>query len=363
MKLRLAALGGALLLTACASVGVPVVPPSGSQGRVIPSFSLACPGGALRGEGASSQRTAVEMLVQDYVAACPGTTIDYTASGSGAGMKAFFGGTADWAGSDTALRATEQDGTIETERARLRCGGNEAWNLPLAFAPIALAYHVEGVDDLNLTPSIIAKIFDGRITSWSDPEITAANPGVALPDEEIAVFHRADESGTTESFTAYLDAASGGVWAHAPTKRWPTDHGEGREKTAGVADAVAATANSITYVEWGSALERDLTVARLDGVALTGASAARAVERATGQGNGNDLRLALDYRPGGDAYPAVAVTYEVACSAGGSRPQLLRDVLGLFASAEFQAALEDLGYAPLPEALREKVAQAILEIS
>ena len=363
MKLRLIALGGALLLSACASAGVPVAPPSGAQNQTDASFQPTCPGGSLRGEGASSQKTAVEMLVQDYVAACPGTTIDYTASGSGAGIKAFFGGTVDWAGSDAALRTTEKDGVVETDRARLRCGGNEAWNLPLAFGPIAFAYNLEGIDNLNLTPPLIAKIFDGRITVWNDPEIAAQNPGADLPAEEIAVFYRADESGTTEGLTSYLEAAAGDAWPHDPAKKWPTAHGEGKEKTAGVADAVTVTGNSITYVEWGAALERDLHVARLDEVELTGEAAAEAVEKAKQQGEGKDLRLELDYTAGDGGYPAVMVTYEVVCSAGGSNPQLLQDFLGLFASAESQAALEDLGYAPLPEKLRNKVAEAIAEIS
>ncbi|MDO5093573.1 MAG: phosphate ABC transporter substrate-binding protein PstS [Propionibacteriaceae bacterium] len=363
MKLRLVALGGAVLLSACASVGVPVAPPSGVSNRAATSFQPTCPGGSLRGEGASSQKTTVEMLVQDYVAACPGTTIDYTASGSGAGIKAFFGGTIDWAGSDAALLTTEKDGVIETDRARLRCGGNDAWNLPLVFGPIAFVYNLEGIDDLNLTPPLIAKIFDGQITVWNDPEIAAQNPGADLPAEEIAVFYRADESGTTESLTTYLAAAAEGAWPYAPAKKWPTAHGEGKEKTAGVADSVAATGNSITYVEWGAALERDLQIARLNGVELTGDAAAAAVAEAEQQGEGNDLRLGLDYTAGDGTYPAVMVTYAVVCSAGGSNPQLVRDFLGLFAAAESQAALEELGYAPLPEQLRNKVAEAIAEIS
>ena len=83
-----------LLLTGCWSGGVAVHPvATGETGSHRPD----CPGGTLRGEGASSQRTAMEKLIQDYTAACPGTVIDYTTSGSGAGVKAFFGGAVDLA--------------------------------------------------------------------------------------------------------------------------------------------------------------------------------------------------------------------------------------------------------------------------
>lgn len=35
--------------------------------------------------------------------------------------------------------------------AAKRCGGNEAWHLPLVIGPVAVAYNLEGVDDLALS--------------------------------------------------------------------------------------------------------------------------------------------------------------------------------------------------------------------
>jgi len=81
----------------------------------------------------------MEKLIQDYTAVCPGTVIDYTTSGSGAGVKAFFGGTVDLAGSDSPLSHREHDGVIETEKAEKRCRENTALNLPMVLGPIAVA--------------------------------------------------------------------------------------------------------------------------------------------------------------------------------------------------------------------------------
>ena len=301
----------------------------------------------------------MEKLIQDYTAACPGTIIDYTTSGSGAGVKAFFGGTVDLAGSDSPLSHKERDGVIEADKAEKRCRENTALNLPMVLGPIAVAHNVDGVTDLNLTAELIARIFTGDIPRWNDPAMRAANPGVSLPDAGIAVFHRADESGTTENFTRYLTKAATGAWGHDASKKWPAARGEGREKTAGVADAVAGTRNSITYLEWGAALERDLKLARIDGVELSGKTASRAIAAAEAETSGDGIRLDIDYTPGGDAYPLVMATYEVVCSAGGSSPELLRDFLGMFASDAAQASLEELGYAPLPGELREKVSRSI----
>ena len=358
LKLRLTATLGcsALLLAGCWSGGVAVHPvATGEAGSHRPD----CPGGTLRGEGASSQRTAMEKLIQDYTAACPGTVIDYTTSGSGAGVKAFFGGTVDLAGSDSPLSHRERDGVIETEKAEKRCQGNTALNLPMVLGPITVAHNVEGVPDLNLTAELIARIFTGDITRWNDPAIAVANPGVSLPDAGIAVFNRADESGTTENFTKYLAKTADDAWSYDASKKWPANRGEGREKTAGVADAVAGTRNSIAYLEWGAALERDLKVARIDGVELSGETAGRAVAAAEAETGGDGIRLDIDYTPGSGAYPLVMATYEVVCSAGGSNPELLRDFLGLFASETAQASLEELGYAPLPGELREKVSRSV----
>ena len=127
---------------------------------------------------------------------------------------------------------------IETEKAEKHCRGNTALNLPLVFGPVAVAHNVDGVTDLNLTAELIARIFTGDITRWDDPAIAAANPEVSLPDAGIAVFYRADKSGTTENFTKYLAKTAGDTWDHDASKKWPATRGEGKEKTAGVADEI-----------------------------------------------------------------------------------------------------------------------------
>ncbi|MDO5066965.1 MAG: phosphate ABC transporter substrate-binding protein PstS [Propionibacteriaceae bacterium] len=343
----------ALLVTSCSPTSSPPPAPR-------PHTALNCPGGTLKGEGASSQRIVMEEVIKSYTTACPGTFVEYTSSGSGAGVKAFLGGAVDWAGADAPLRSVPRDGVVEAEQARRRCNGNEAWNLPMVLGPIAVGYRLDGVGELSLSSTTVAQIFNGHITRWDDPTIVAENPGVTLPDARIAVFHRADESGTTENFTEYLAEAAGDAWPHEPAKAWPGLVGEGKEKSAGVAEAVTATQGAISYMEWGAALERDIAVAHLDGVELTPSSAAKGIEAAT---VGEDLRLTLDHTPGADAYGAVMPTYEVVCSAGGTNPALMRDFLGHFISPEVQASLESLGHAPLPDPLREKVAQAISEIA
>jgi phosphate transport system substrate-binding protein len=183
------------------------------------------------------------------------------------------------------------------------------------------------------------------------------------------VFFRSDDSGTTENFTKWMHAAAPTAWTAAPAKKW-TGKGEGKEKSAGVTDAVKTTPGGITYVEWSYAKDAKLGIAQIDNgggpVELTSDSVSKSVATAQQVGTGNDLALKLDYAtkaPG--AYPVILVTYEIACSKGlaADKTALLKSFLTYFSSTGFQGTLPGLGYAPLPSELQSKVTSAIAAIS
>jgi ABC-type phosphate transport system substrate-binding protein len=56
---------------------------------------------------------------------------------------------------------------------------------------------------------VLADVFLGKITRWSDSAITGLNPSLKLPDAPIAVVHRSERSGTTFNFTDYLSKVTG----------------------------------------------------------------------------------------------------------------------------------------------------------
>jgi phosphate transport system substrate-binding protein len=356
-------LAGALALTACGS-------DNGSSPGGSGSGSSAGVSGTLNGEGSTAQKNAIEQAISLFGDANSGATVNYNPTGSGAGVKQFNAKQVDFAGSDSALSKVAVDGVVETDAAKTRCGGNEAWNLPLAVGPIAVAYNLPGVSKLILTPSVTAKMFLGSITTWNDPAIAALNPGVTLPKTAIKVFFRSDESGTTQNFEKYLLGASPADWTAEPAKTWPGKVGEGRAKSDGTSAGVKSTEGGLTYVEWSYAKDNNLGVAQIDNgggpVELTGESAGKAIAAATPDGTGNDLRLKLDYAtktPG--VYPIVLVTYEIVCSKGldASKTALLKAFLTTYASPATQTSLQSIGYAPLPAEIQTKVAAAITAIS
>lgn len=370
VKLAAVAALGTLGLTACNS-GTAVNPGGDSSGgSEAPAnngtTSLACPGGEIVGSGSSAQKSAMQKMIAAYTEQCADTKIEYSSPGSGDGIKAFIAKQADWAGTDSALKTEAEEGQTasEMEQAAERCAA-PAWNLPMVVGPVAFAYNLEGVDNVNLTAKVLADIFNGKVTMWNDPAIAALNDGVTLPDLKISVFFRSKASGTTENMTKYLQAASEGAWTAEPSKDWKGKVGEGKPETADVADAVKSTKGGLGYIEWGAAQERGLGVADLAGTELTSESVGAAVEGAEIVGTDGDLTLKLKYAglPEG-AYPAILVTYEAVCSEGlpAEKSALLKDFLTFFASEDGQGELEAIGYAPLPPAMIEKVEASIAKL-
>ncbi|MFN8080049.1 MAG: phosphate ABC transporter substrate-binding protein PstS [Kineosporiaceae bacterium] len=330
---------------------------TGSAATAAPSVS--CPSGTLQAEGSSAQKNAIEAAIASFQNACTGMTVNYNPTGSGAGIKQFLAGQVDFAGSDSALKAEE------AAAAEKRCGA-PAWDLPMVAGPIAIAYNLPGVPKLVLSAEVAGKIFAGRITAWNDPAIAALNAGVALPNDPIMVYFRSDESGTTDNFQKYLKAAAGPSWGLEAGKKWNGPIGEGKTKSAGVAGAVKAQLGGLTYVEWSYARQNGLGVAWVDNgggpVELTGTSVGAMIAGAKQKGTGNDLALDLDYAttaPG--AYPINLVTYEIVCStySDAAKRAAVTAFLKHFASADVQGKLAELGYAPLPATVADKVGAAL----
>ena len=218
-------------------------PASSTQGGAT-TAGITCGTGTLNGEGSTAQANAITQWISNYQAQCSGSTINYNGTGSGDGINDFIGGQVDLAGSDAALNPT-----TEAPLAKQHCGGTGAWNLPMAVGPIAVSYNVAGLSDgLVLDGPTIAKIFTGKITKWNDPAIAALNSGVTLPEKDVKVFFRSDDSGTTQNFENYLAAAGGGAYTGTPAKAFNGGVGEGQAKSAGVQQAIKATDGS-RYLE------------------------------------------------------------------------------------------------------------------
>ncbi len=322
----------------------------------------------LHASGSTAQENAVEQFVYAYIRACPGSTLDYAAIGSGKGVQQFIGNETDLAGSDVPLDPAKGD----SDRASARCG-SPAWDLPTVFGPIAVTYNLGGVNQLNLDGPTTAKIFNGAITTWNDPAITALNRGVTLPSTPIRVVFRSDKSGTTANFQKYLDGASDGAWGKGSGEVFNGGVGQGADGNNGTSAALRSTDGAITYNEWSFAVGKQLSMAQIitsagpDPVSITKDTVAKTIAGATFAGQGNDLVLDTSsfYKPTqAGAYPIVLATYEIVCSkypdpaTGPAVKAFMQAAIG-----PGQDGLDQYGSIPLPQSFQDKLATAVNAIS
>lgn len=312
--------------------------------------------GTLVAEGASSQQNAMDYFASVYASEVPGAQLAYTPSGSGAGQKNFIANQAVFAGSDSPLK----DDQIQA--AADRCGGNEAWHLPFVIGPVAIAYNLDGVDELNLTVDNIVEIFQGVITTWNDPKIAENNEGVELPDTPINVFYRSDESGTSDNFQKFLAAASDGKW-ESTGKAFPNAVGTGANGSSGVAQEVNATDGAITYVEAGFA-DKTANIDFGNGpVELTEEAVEKTLDNLEFTTEGHDMVVDSEKLFTTDtegAYPLVLTTYEIVCSAGYDEEtsNMVKDFLNVALDSQDEE-LADEGFIPVKGAHADRLREAI----
>lgn len=206
----------------------------------------------LNGAGASFPDPVYQAWTYIYSQA-HGTTVNYQSIGSGAGINQIKGGTVDFAGTDAPLKPEE------IKEAKLT-------QFPMVTGAVTPIVNIPGVKtgDLRLSDDVLAKIFMGQITKWDDAAITALNPGLKLPSQNILVVYRSDSSGTTNIFTEYLTDKSPD-WATkigaGKSVKWPT--GLGGQKNPGVCNNVQQNSGSIGYTEYTYAIESKLTTVRM----------------------------------------------------------------------------------------------------
>jgi phosphate transport system substrate-binding protein len=208
---------------------------------------------------------------------------------------------------------------------------------------------------LTLDADTLAAIFAGTITAWTDPAITALNPGVELPDLPIAVRHRSDGSGTTWTLTGYLARSSAWTFGQAAQIDWPT--GEGAEGNRGVIAAVLEVPGAIGYAEVGQATRAGLGIVQLvngagEVVAPTPETIRAAVATGTWTAAGGVSTAAAT--SGGD-WPMAATVYVVVRR--DERSAQTERLLTFFRYfyAEAPRVGDALGYVALPPALVAEV--------
>jgi phosphate transport system substrate-binding protein len=356
------AIVGAVVLSSCASNENAGDGASASSSSGTDYSKLS---GTLTGSGSSAQQTAEATWAAGFQGVASGATVNYSPDGSGAGRKNFISGAADFAGSDAALSDEELSGSFS-----LCAADSKAIDIPVYISPIAIAYKVDGVKDLTLDAKTIAGIFSGKITKWNDSQIAALNKDAKLPDANITVVHRSDDSGTTQNFSEYVSANAKDVWTEAPSQTFPYQVGDSAKGTSGVASAMTSASNAITYIDDSGAGDLDkaklLVGDKATEISADGASKVVADSEVASGREDNDLAIDINREDTADgAWPLVLVSYAIACQEykDADKGKLVKGYLDYVVSKDAQdAAAKEAKSAALSTDLAEKAAKAVASI-
>lgn len=285
----------------------------------------------------------------------PNLQINYQSIGSGGGIRQLLAGTVDFGASDGPM--TDE----QLAQAKIK-----VLHFPTVLGADVPSYNIPGVSaELNFTQKALAGIYMGQITTWNDPEIANANPGVKLPKTDIVVVHRSDGSGTTYIWTDFLSKVSD-QWKNKVGKgtsvNWPV--GLGGKGNEGVSGLLKQTPGSIGYIELVYAIQNNIPYGKVQNAAgkflkadLAGVTAAAA---GAAKDMPADFRVSITNAPGAASYPISSFTWLLIPAQ--IQDATKRDAIKGFLKwmmTDGQGYNEGLDYAKLPKPVVVKELKAI----
>jgi phosphate transport system substrate-binding protein len=311
----------------------------------------------VNGAGATFPNPMYQKWFSEYHKAHPDIQFNYQSIGSGGGIRQVLAQTVDFGASDGPM-TDEQLAQAKTK----------ILHIPTVLGAVVPAYNVPGVStELKFTPEALAGIFLGKITTWNDPAIAKANPGINLPSQPIIVIHRSDGSGTTYIFTDYLSKVSSD-WQNGPGKgtsvKWPV--GLGGKGNEGVAGLIRQMQGGIGYIELIYAVQNKIdygSVKNASGTFVKASLDSVTAAAASAKSMPADFRVSITNAPGKDAYPISSFTWLLIPekSKEAAKGKILADFLTWMVE-DGQKMTAELTYAPLPENVAVKVKGAIKQV-
>jgi phosphate transport system substrate-binding protein len=230
-----------------------------------------------------------------------GVKVNYQSVGSGAGIKQIDSKTVDFGASDMP----------QTDDVLAKKG---QFQFPTVIGGTVPVINIKGIapGQMKLDGQALGDIYLGKITKWNDAAIKALNPGLALPDADIAPVRRADGSGTTFNFTNYLSRVHP-EWktkvGEGTAVNWPV--GAGGKGNEGVAAFVNRLPNSIGYVEYSYVKQNKMTYTLMknrEGAFVSPSEEAFKAAAAGADWNKSFYQLITD-QPGKDTWPISTATF------------------------------------------------------
>jgi phosphate transport system substrate-binding protein len=243
--------------------------------------------------------------------------------------------------------------------------------IPWALTATGVSYRIDGLrlprrSSLHLSGPVLAEIYLGQITNWSDPRIKALNKGASIPSTPINVLWRSDSSGDTYAFTRYLSDVSSTFASKVGSSTavsFPT--GVGAKGNSGMASAVESSNGSIAYIAVSYLIAQRLPAIGIKNAAgryvvpnLSAIEAAAAAFHSVG--SDNQVTIVNPGRRAKSAYPISTYTY-IIVPTNSSNGALLQSFIS-YALGGGQRFGPSLDFAPLPKAVLRAARATVSQI-
>src|ERR1700732_3732853 len=279
------------------------------------------------------------------------TQVRYLPVGTSESAKNILSGAGDLGGGDAPI-----------PEKQVQDAGYAALELPTVLVGIALFYNVPGrATSIRLSGPVLANIYLGKTTLWSDPEIARLNPEGRLPDLPIKVLHRTDGKGSNYIFSDFLSKLSPEFRAKVGkdvSPKWPVGAAFGRCQD--LLASAAKTPGAMGYAELRCGEKSGLSIARIRNAAgefvKPSTKSISDVALAMESKMTDDFRVSLTNAPGRESYPIVSFTwfYVPVHPQDLQRSHALKEYLS-WVYASGQEIAQTQGYASLPPSVLQKV--------
>jgi phosphate transport system substrate-binding protein len=323
----------------------------------------------LNESGSSLLYPFLQTLVSPLKSAYSNVALAPAAGGSGKGISDATSGVSQMGGSDAYLTPAELSaGTL--------------LNVPIAVSAQDVYVNLPGVTNLKLSGQVLSDIYQGKVTKWNAPEISALNTGTTLPSTSIYPIHRSDSSGDTFLFTSFLSKTDTSGWGSSSgpqfgtTVKWPSvSNALTASGNPGMVSTCKATVGCVAYI--GISAQSTATAAGLELASLKNqagdylTASATTINSAVAASTADvpaNLAASLIYASGAMSYPIVNFEYIVVKKSQSSANTALaiRDFLTFAISTtggSTPTLLASKNFQALPTSVVSKVNTAIASIA
>jgi phosphate transport system substrate-binding protein len=190
-----------------------------------------------------------------------GATVTTSSVGSGKGINLIQVGQVDIGASDAPMTPSQYSADKSGTPVQI----------PWALSATGVGYHINGVGyGLQLNAAVLAGIFSGKITQWSNPSILKLNPqfkNALKRAGKITPVVRSDGSGDTYAFQHYLTVAAGKAWSYGYSTAWGSPAGIGENGNSGIAGEVRSNSGTIGYISAYYLINQRITTAKVENAA------------------------------------------------------------------------------------------------